>query len=337
VVDGAADTLRKRIPLGGSMWRLQYHRPADKLYCSGDSVVRVIDCTRDELVAAIPLAPGDMCSNPAENKVYCSVSRGPAEPGTVAVIDPRADTVLSRIAVAPRPGELFYDSPNNRVYVTHPQCETLSVIDCATDSLLHFIRVPRDGRVAGFSPASNKLYLFAGTQLVVVDCAADTVRRVIPVGEYAAGRNAYDSVRNRLHVIAGSPRAVQVVDCATDSIVDVVLTGTWSGYPVWNPFNRRLYCSTYDEGRIAVLHDPLGVEEGLGPQAARRRPEPTIVRGVLRVGSRPTAGGSRQELLDAAGRVVMKLLPGSNDVRRLAPGIYFVRHASGIAKVAVTR
>jgi len=30
-------------------------------------------------------------------------------------------------------------------------------------------------------------------------------------------------------------------------------------------------------------------------------------------------------LLDAAGRQVMKLRPGENDVSRLGPGVYFIR------------
>jgi hypothetical protein len=39
---------------------------------------------------------------------------------------------------------------------------------------------------------------------------------------------------------------------------------------------------------------------------------------------------SRPELLDAAGRKVMGLRPGANDVRHLAAGIYFLRPGSGV-------
>ena len=38
---------------------------------------------------------------------------------------------------------------------------------------------------------------------------------------------------------------------------------------------------------------------------------------------------SRAVLLDATGRKVMKLQIGLNDVRHLAPGVYFVRSTSG--------
>jgi hypothetical protein len=59
---------------------------------------------------------------------------------------------------------------------------------------------------------------------------------------------------------------------------------------------------------------------------------PSIVRGVLLLpakGEGQVAGG---ELLDAAGRKVASLHPGVNDVRSLAPGVYFVREAQAQAQ-----
>jgi hypothetical protein len=63
------------------------------------------------------------------------------------------------------------------------------------------------------------------------------------------------------------------------------------------------------------------------PDSIMRHVTRTIVRGVLRISSRLTACGSRPgiELLDAAGRRVMRLEPGENDVSWLAAGVYFVR------------
>jgi hypothetical protein len=39
-------------------------------------------------------------------------------------------------------------------------------------------------------------------------------------------------------------------------------------------------------------------------------------------------------LLNATGRKVTGLVPGPNDVRHLAPGVYFVRQASGVERPA---
>jgi len=65
----------------------------------------------------------------------------------------------------------------------------------------------------------------------------------------------------------------------------------------------------------------------------------TIVRGVLvldAVGSRQNTA-YRAELLDISGRRVMDLSPGPNDVRALAPGVYFVREAQAQAQAQAIR
>ena len=49
-------------------------------------------------------------------------------------------------------------------------------------------------------------------------------------------------------------------------------------------------------------------------------------------GSQPVA-----ELVDIAGRRTMELKPGENDVRHLAPGVYFVRTAEGGGRTAVSK
>jgi hypothetical protein len=82
------------------------------------------------------------------------------------------------------------------------------------------------------------------------------------------------------------------------------------------------------------------VSESRPEPGTAARPAPTVIRGVLVLG----AVGSRQntvyraELLDAAGRAVMTLQPGANDVRALAPGVYFVREAQAraVRKIVLT-
>jgi hypothetical protein len=68
---------------------------------------------------------------------------------------------------------------------------------------------------------------------------------------------------------------------------------------------------------------------------------PTVMHGVLvlgAVGSRQNTGYEAQ-LLDISGRKVLSLHPGANDVRALAPGIYFVREAytQTVRKIVIAR
>ena len=78
-----------------------------------------------------------------------------------------------------------------------------------------------------------------------------------------------------------------------------------------------------------------GMEENRKPQASGSKLGATVVRGVLRL--TPASSLKLQAssyLVNEAGRKVMDLMPGPNDVRRLAPGIYFVRRAYGVGREA---
>ncbi|MFO7638158.1 MAG: hypothetical protein R6X14_02470 [bacterium] len=77
-----------------------------------------------------------------------------------------------------------------------------------------------------------------------------------------------------------------------------------------------------DAGLRIIEFYGAGVEEGSTPPAARRGPGQTIVRDNLVLPGSPSA--SHYSLLDHTGRKVTELAPGNNDVRHLAPGVYFV-------------
>ena len=89
---------------------------------------------------------------------------------------------------------------------------------------------------------------------------------------------------------------------------------------------------------------PAGIAERPSQQPIGVQPSATVVRNFLLLPEatirKPQAAGS---LLDLGGRQVMVLKPGANDVRALAPGVYFVREvqvqaqAQAIRKVVITR
>jgi hypothetical protein len=82
---------------------------------------------------------------------------------------------------------------------------------------------------------------------------------------------------------------------------------------------------------LAGPYNPVGVAEGHNPQASSPRTQATVVRGVLylngdcpRTGTVPSA-----PLLDIAGRRMLDLKPGANEVAGLPPGVYFIRSNGG--------
>uniref|UniRef100_A0A7C4CAD4 Right handed beta helix domain-containing protein n=1 Tax=candidate division WOR-3 bacterium TaxID=2052148 RepID=A0A7C4CAD4_UNCW3 len=90
--------------------------------------------------------------------------------------------------------------------------------------------------------------------------------------------------------------------------------------------------SVYDLGVPDIgYHYPTGFPVGIfeAPRMAggRATTRATIVRGVLMLDVWTQRSGNRAELLDAAGRRVLELRPGANDLSRLAPGVYFAPKA----------
>jgi len=103
---------------------------------------------------------------------------------------------------------------------------------------------------------------------------------------------------------------------------------------------------TYDADRIWGKMDPNpGIAER-PPTVFGSLPTSTIVRGSLWLAGNPSASSSPSWLLDAAGREVLGLRAGANDLRFLSPGVYFIREeksrvqgveGSSIHKVVIAR
>ncbi|MCX6844808.1 MAG: hypothetical protein NTX53_21300 [candidate division WOR-3 bacterium] len=95
----------------------------------------------------------------------------------------------------------------------------------------------------------------------------------------------------------------------------------------------------YSSYRIWGKMDPSpAIADMTEPEVRMTNSGATIVRGVLFLnGDCPRTGTvPKTALLDAAGRKVVELHPGANDVSRLAPGVYFVREAVSGKRSAVS-
>jgi hypothetical protein len=90
---------------------------------------------------------------------------------------------------------------------------------------------------------------------------------------------------------------------------------------------------------LTDLGEPYGIAENQQPTPYGSRPLPTVVRNVLFLPEASSRRPQAASLLDACGREVLGLHTGANDVRRLAPGVYFMHEASAraIHKVVVAR
>jgi hypothetical protein len=141
-----------------------------------------------------------------------------------------------------------------------------------------------------------------------------------------------------------SPLVLATVDSATSVVC------YYGGCAADANGNLGLMLTSYERPRYmsyrvrAAACPALAIGDERGARPARVKQSPTITRGVLFL-PRSTSPSASTSLLDVSGREVMTLKLGENDVRALAPGVYFLRRPktedgrpdAAVTKVVITR
>jgi YVTN family beta-propeller protein len=329
VIGGDSDTVIGRIPDPRLGRPLSYLAGTGRLYCRcGDSALAAIDAGADTVLRTIAIGHSFdvLLADPVRNRLLAAHQRG----DTITVVDALRDSVAAEIVIgAPSKGYGF--SPTqNRLYCFGMQ-GGVSVVDCSTYQVVGHIATPLGAYSTWWNPVSDKLYnAVGGFCFTIIDCRSNSVAAYLQVGE-GASSVAFDTISNRVYCPCRN--LLPVADGVGDTVV-ASLPVSGSGELAWNPAYRRMYVIS-SESTITVVRDTTtGIEEGVWSVTGAQKPQPTIVRKVLMLGivdSRQNTG-YRGELLDAAGRRVLSLRPGANDVSGLAPGVYFVREHSAISR-----
>ncbi len=362
VLDGAGDSVLRTIEtgfLGGDWYYAQVlclNTAGDRLYAAlySNNGVLVVDAAADTVVCAVPLdAHADaLCYEPAHNYVYARTYN------TVDVIDADLNLMIAQVDIGYGSAALCYVPVGAKVYAADVNSGTVSVIVGERPELVAQINVAGGPFALCWDSHDNKVYCScrdSGT-VAVIDACADTVMSLLQVGDRPWALS-YDSLNNCVYCACRYDNNVAVIDCERDSVIAAVAVDSEPVALAWNSIDMRTYVANREGYSVSVIRDSLrvGLEEGQ-LQASNLKPQATLVRGVLnlQVDSRQQAV-DRAELLDASGRKVLDLRPGANDIRHLAPGVYFVvapspsssrhegervgvrRYHASFAKIVVTR
>ena len=220
------------------------------------------------------------------------------------MIDGKSNSVLAMVSFTLWPLALCYNSQNDRIYCVTANNFGVAVIDGASNQVIASLTTGNAPSVLCYSPQNNKVY-----------CA-----------------DAHDD-------------RVTVIDGATNSIVRSIPVGDRPWAAAYNPTQNRMYVANFLSSSVSVLRDSAsGIEDGLASHPGSIKPMATVVRGALFLAAKGGGQMASNDLLDISGRKVMGLKLGANDIRHLAPGVYFVREAadvgreaSSVTKVIVTR
>jgi len=302
--------------------------------------VAVIDPSGDSIRAFVrtPYDPITLCYDRTDNKVYA----GMGSSGQVSVIDVGRDSVVATVPVADSCRQVCWSQNHDRVYVR--RYRGLAVIDCTSDTVMKSPDLAVRWWVCYGDSNCDKVYLSTDTALDIVNAVTDTLYRNLGLwGVEHMLDNGRSDAANRFYCTDNLSR-VTVIDGTTDSILRYVQVRGGSTALAWNPVHSWVYVSNPGSCSITVVSDTmLGIQETTNEKRGTMNDGPTIIRGVLFLGAGRDANvlhlGSCPKpcLLDISGRKVMNLRPGANDVRALAPGVYFVREAQAQAQAQAVR
>jgi len=352
VIDCRTDSIVARIGVGDMPMYLAFSPVGgSKVYCSNtnSTYVSVIDCVSDSVIKELHLSSpaGEMLYNTREDKLYCVG-------GGIFVFDCNADTLLSRHDHFGAP--ITYNPGENKAYFG--MYDTLRVVDCGTDTVVatYALRDTLGTSYPTWQPGCYntrdhkvyaKVYVFlSGHALVVLDGISDSIigTHWDPGGGRVMSTPLYNPMNNRVYLPYSGGDLVVVLEGATDSVRAAVAVSANPRGLAWNPVSNRTFVACYYGSCVSVIRDSLvpGVEEGRDtPCAVRRTPSATIVRGTLELTMPSGELAARSELLDASGRRVSALRSGSNDIRGLPAGVYFVRtettNRTTVARIVATR
>ena len=277
MIDGATNQVTGEIAVGSEVTGLCYNPASNKLYCSYWNIgaVTVICGDGDTVIDQVPaqVCRGPMCCDSAGNRVYCG-----GDTGDVTVICGAGDSVLRVVHASGEAASMTYSPDHRKVYAGfdyYPQRDTVFVIGCLTDSIV--AAVPVSGLPAWqcYNSVSDCVYCPDGwdTLLTVIDCATNKAERI----GIRHGVGPMSCVPAENKVFGLGSLGVIVLDATSHQIIDTVYTSDWYVGILFDPLSNRVFCSSQDSNRVAVLDGAtnhllktMAVGDGRWPCASTR-------------------------------------------------------------------
>lgn len=323
----------------------------NKLYAfavvpSADDVIDVIDCDDDTVVQVIILPGGGfktLLLVPEDNMLWYLGTNH------VVAIDCLGDSIVADALDNLGSIDDACASPQDRKIFAGWGGRPLWIVDMNNPAHVETLQtIPNVGMRFCNVPNAHKVYWCANyttpypghSVFRAIDSRTNVITATFSIPYQVSGMRL-DHTGNYVYCTGYEVNVLLVIDTRTDSVLTMFdLPSSTFGPPLLNRMTNRVYPSS-SGNPIPVVRDSMliGLEElksterisGVGPTLVSR--------------SVPFRSTTPAELYDASGRRVAVLRSGLNDIRRLAPGVYFVREeqagsrkqsASSVRKVVLT-
>jgi YVTN family beta-propeller protein len=196
---------------------------------------------------------------------------------SISVVSCSLNMVIDTIKVFRLLGRLRYNPVNNRLYVADGSSggSRLAAIDCATDSILHFISVGSGPAFLVFDSLHNRIYCTntGSNSVSVIDCTRDSVIATIAV-DGATGFACYASMTHRLFCVNTGSSAVSVIDTDSNLVVARIPLSRCSPVALcFHQPNGKVYSACGNIDSVAVIASEENTVTALVPVGDR----PTLV------------------------------------------------------------
>jgi YVTN family beta-propeller protein len=368
IINGASNQVIATVDVQEYPSGFAWNSVMNKVYCvSGDNErVTVIDGAGDTVIKTFRTAAraNGIAFNSTLNKLYIACNEDPVY--RVTVIDAGPDTVMKYIGIHDV-WALLWHPVTNRVFCTMGAYDSMiSVIDCVTDEVVATPRIPGGVGSGCVNPRNDLVYLAGYHWVWVLSPAGDSLVTAVA----AWGNVCFVPFPNKLYVLGGG--WAQVVDCATNTVVDSIHTaganllcdtvrgkvyatdqnrddvfildaradtliktiplGRYPSNLCWNQTNSRVYIVDLMDDVVYVIRDTASSIAEGGTGVSIAGATRTIAGRSLRYAD---PGGAM--LVDVSGRSVVALRLGDNDLGHLPWGVYVVRDAAGRVRSKVVK
>lgn len=197
--------------------------------------------------------PSYLAFDRTANRLYCTNP----QTGSVAVVDPQVNTVVTAFRLGTFPDVSAVDSSGNRLFVLdkNPAAPAVHVVSTLDYSIIQKVALPNVPHWITFHPSENRCYISfdAAGAVQPLDCSDYSLLGSIPLGGKPAA-SFVDSVSQTLHVVNYGSLSVDNIDLATQQVLDSVdlskdVSSLWSGRNgVYDADNRTLYLGASQAG-----------------------------------------------------------------------------------------
>ncbi len=205
------------------------------------------------LIVLVPLVGGTMIVNAITRPLQRIAGAAPiALPGLPAPVDKR---VVATIPVSMKPEQLAVDAKGKRLYATHPDESSVTIIDTATREVVSTVKLKRRPGAIAFDSKTKTLWIVNPNDAsVTVTDRNGAPRALIKVGEGPVGV-AVDPGRGRAFVTNSVDKTVSLINTSTRRVTATRKPGWPLGAAVVDPAKHHVCLANHQALRMWYCYD----------------------------------------------------------------------------------